>query len=85
MIAKCDLVQIRKDIEASVGSKVQLSSNKGRRKAFIKEGILENAYPSIFVVRFENSFEETRRVSYSYTDILTKAIEISFQNERVTA
>lgn len=81
MIAKYDLFQIRKDIIASVGSKVQLRSNRGRRKSFIKEGILENAYPSIFVVKFENGFEATRRVSFSYTDILTKAVEISFSRE----
>jgi uncharacterized protein Veg len=44
--------------------------------SFIKEGILENTYPSIFVVRFENDYEATRRVSFSYTDVLTKAVEI---------
>ena len=76
MIEKGDLFQIKKDIQNFVGEKVQLKTNKGRKKAFIKEGILENTYPSIFVVKFENDYETTRRVSYSYTDILTKAVEI---------
>ncbi|TYQ14807.1 UNVERIFIED_CONTAM: uncharacterized protein Veg [Acetivibrio alkalicellulosi] len=73
---KSSLFQIKKDIETCVGQKIQLKANKGRKKAFIKEGVLENTYPSIFIVKFENDYEATRRVSYSYTDILTKAVEI---------
>ena len=76
MIEKSDLFQIKKDIETCIGEKVQLKANKGRKKAFIREGVLENTYPSIFIVKFENEYEATRRVSYSYTDILTKAVEI---------
>ena len=71
-----ELLQIKKDIENCVGEKIQLKANKGRRKSFIKEGVLENTYPSIFIVKFENDYEMTRRVSYSYTDILTRAVEI---------
>ncbi len=85
MIEKGDLFQIKKSIENFVGEKVQLKANKGRKKSFIKEGILENTYPSIFTVKFENEYENTRRVSYSYTDILTKAVEIVVcrDNERI--
>ncbi|HOK50170.1 MAG TPA: Veg family protein [Sedimentibacter sp.] len=71
-----DLLQIKKDIEDCVGERIQLKANKGRKKSFIKEGVLESTYPSIFTVKFENDYEMTRRVSYSYTDILTKAVEI---------
>ncbi|HHW47186.1 MAG TPA: Veg protein [Clostridiaceae bacterium] len=76
MIEKGDLFQIKKNIENFVGEKVQLKANKGRKKSVIREGILENSYPSIFIVRFENDYETTRRVSYSYTDVLTKAVEL---------
>lgn len=76
MIEKSDLFQIKKDIETNIGEKVQLKANKGRKKAFIREGVLENTYPSIFIVKFENEYEAIRRVSYSYTDILTKAVEL---------
>jgi len=76
MIERNDLLQIKKNIESCIGEKIQLKANKGRKKSFIKEGVLENSYPSIFVVKFENDYETTRRVSYSYTDILTKAVEI---------
>ncbi len=76
MAEKSDLFQIKKNIETCIGEKVQLKANKGRKKAFIKEGVLENSYPSNFIVKFENEYETTRRVSYSYTDILTKAVEL---------
>lgn len=76
MIEKSDLFQIKKDIENCIGEKVQLKANKGRKKSVIREGILENTYPSIFIVKFENDYETTRRVSYSYTDVLTKAVEL---------
>lgn len=76
MSDKSDLFQIKRDIENCIGEKVQLKANRGRKKAFIREGVLENTYPSIFVVKFENEYETTRRVSYSYTDILTKAVEL---------
>lgn len=76
MIEKCDLFQIKRDIETCIGEKVQLKTNKGRKKSVIREGVLENTYPSIFVIKFENDYETTRRVSFSYTDILTKAVEL---------
>ena len=76
MIEKGDLFQIKKNIETFIGERVQLKANKGRKKSFIREGVLENSYPSIFIVRFENDYETTRRVSYSYTDVLTKAVEL---------
>jgi uncharacterized protein Veg len=76
MIEKSDLVQIKRDLDTCVGEKVQLKANRGRKKAFIREGVVENTYPSIFIVRFENDYETTRRVSYSYTDVLTKVVEL---------
>lgn len=81
MAERSDLIQIRKDIETYVGEKIQLKANRGRRKSFIKEGVVEKAYPSIFIVRFENEFDATRRVSYSYTDVLTKAVELVLHDE----
>ncbi|HHY24293.1 MAG TPA: Veg protein [Clostridiaceae bacterium] len=76
MAEKNDLVQIKRNIETCIGERVQLKSNKGRKKFFIREGVIENTYPSIFTIRFENEYEMTRRVSYSYTDVLTNAVEL---------
>ena len=77
MEQKGNLSQIKKDIETCIGERVQLIANGGRKKAFIKEGVLEKSYPSIFVVKFEDDNEASRRVTYSYTDILTKAVQLT--------
>ncbi|MCL2165007.1 MAG: Veg family protein [Oscillospiraceae bacterium] len=76
MMEKNDLFQIKRCIESSVGAKVRLFSDKGKKKSCVREGIIENSYPSIFTVRIENEFETTRRISFSYTDVLTKAVEL---------
>ena len=76
MIEKSDLCKIKRRIENSVGDKVKLSANKGKKKSYVKEGIIENSYPSIFTIKFENEYDLTRRLSFSYTDVLTKVIEL---------
>lgn len=68
--------QIRKELEGCVGKRIMLKANKGRKKTFVREGIVDNAYPSIFTVRLDNDLKTTRKVSYSYTDILTHTVEI---------
>ncbi len=76
MSEKFDLFEIKKDMENFVGGKIKLRANKGRKKSFDREGILESTYPSSFVVRFENDYESVRRVSFTYSDVLTKAVEV---------
>lgn len=55
-----------------------------RKKASTeRRGVLTETYPSVFVVDLdpeENSFE---RVSYSYSDVLTRTVEIEFLTEAV--
>ncbi|MDD2573594.1 MAG: Veg family protein [Bacillota bacterium] len=75
------LERIKKDVETCVGEKVRLKANKGRKKTFIKEGILESTYPCIFVVKFNTDQDSIRRVSYSYSDILTETVELTICSE----
>ncbi|MCF6464322.1 Veg family protein [Clostridium sp. Cult2] len=77
MLEKNNLTKIRKNVEDCVGKKVILKANKGRKKTTIREGILEEAYPSLFVVRICNQFDSVRRVSYTYSDILTETVEVT--------
>ena len=75
------LERIKKDVETCVGEKVRRKANKGRKKTFIKEGILESTYPCIFVVKFNTDQDSIRRVSYSYSDILTETVELTICSE----
>lgn len=68
---------IKDQLENCIGKKVILKANKGRKKTTTKEGILEAVYPSLFVVRVSNEFEAARRVSYTYSDVLTTTVEVT--------
>lgn len=70
------LASIRKNIEDHVGDKVTLRANGGRRKILVNSGIIEKAYPSIFVIRLESDTQ--RKVTYSYSDVLTKTVQLVF-------
>jgi uncharacterized protein Veg len=78
MATKNTLSLIRSNVDCYVGERVVLKANKGRKKISIKEGIIEKTYPSIFVIRIDADVPEDicRTVSYSYSDILTKSIEL---------
>lgn len=71
------LRKIRKDVESHVGKMVKLRANRGRKKTFEKEGVLEQVYPNIFIVKVTESPEFVRRISYSYSDILTDTVELT--------
>jgi uncharacterized protein Veg len=77
MASRNSLGEIKSDIDIYVGHKVRLKTNKGRKKTCIREGILERTYPSIFVVLIEGTDIANRRVSYSYSDILTETVELT--------
>jgi uncharacterized protein Veg len=70
------LANIKHDIESHVGERVTLKANGGRRKVLVNNGIIEKTYPSIFVIRLDN--DNTRTVTYSYSDVLTKTVQIVF-------
>ncbi len=69
------LERIREDLQALVGKEIYLKANRGRKKVFEINGVLEQTYPKVFVVSFQERQVE-RRVSYSYADLLTKTVEI---------
>lgn len=77
MATKETLTKLKRNVENYIGQKVVLKTNKGRKRVFVKEGVLEEVYPSIFVVRIDRGLISERKVSYSYSDILTETVEIT--------
>ncbi len=73
MICKTDIANLKTDILEKVGQKIIVKGSLGRSKAFEKEATIEKAYPNIFVVRYE---ENNSNVTYSYTDVLTRTVEV---------
>src|SRR5699024_12375906 len=77
------LASIKKDLEGRIGSEIMLVAQTGRKRQTERRGILTETYPSVFVVGLdpnENSFE---RVSYSYSDVLTKTGELELFGEEL--
>lgn len=67
--------QIKLDLESCIGKRVKLKANRGRKQVLEAEGVIENTYPKLFVVKLDNS-HSVKRVSYTYADVLTKTVEL---------
>ena len=77
MICKTDISNLKTDILDIIGQKIIVKGSLGRSKEFEKEGTIEKAYPNIFVVKYE---ENDRTASYTYTDLLTRNVEVDVFN-----
>ncbi|MBQ0012368.1 MAG: Veg family protein [Clostridiales bacterium] len=79
MIIKSDVEACKKNLESYIGRTVRLTSNGGRKRIIVHEGILDHCYPNMFTVKCDrkhtSSTQET--VSYSYIDVLTKTVRIA--------
>ena len=77
MICKDDITNLKTDIGEKIGQKIIVKGSLGRSKSFEKEATIEKAYPNIFIVKYE---ENNRNVTYSYTDVLTRTVEVQVFN-----
>lgn len=75
-VATDSLLQIRRSLELHVGQQICLRAHRGRRKMLEKVGVLENTYPSIFIVRIDEA-NYNQRLSFSYADVLTETVELT--------
>ncbi|WP_100011829.1 biofilm formation stimulator Veg [Lentibacillus sediminis] len=72
------LIEIKQGLECHVGQPLKLKANGGRRKTIERTGVLAEMYPSVFIVELDQDENAFERVSYSYADILTETVELSF-------
>ncbi|KIL52448.1 biofilm formation stimulator Veg [Jeotgalibacillus campisalis] len=75
------LADIKKALDLNLGKRLMLKANGGRRKTIERSGILTETYPSIFIVELDQDEHAFERVSYSYTDVLTESVELTFIDE----
>lgn len=75
---------IRNEIESQIGKKVILRANRGRKKIVTKRGIIDSVFPSLFVVEllFKNS--PSRKVTFTYSDVLTNTVELMICEDEIT-
>ena len=77
MMKQNDVNNVRNAVMGQMGKKVKIRINRGRHKVDVTEGVISETYPSIFLIKIqENQDTPVRTMSYSYTDILTRDVEL---------
>ena len=71
---------IKAQLEKKIGQRIELVVDKGRKKTRERRGVLKDTYPSIFIIEL-NDEVEYERLSFSYTDVLTGIVDITFLDE----
>ncbi|USS91855.1 Veg family protein [Fructobacillus americanaquae] len=71
------LEDIKSRLDAHIGETVTVVSQAGRKKFTERSGILRSTFPSLFVVELDEE-ADFERASYSYTDVLTNNVEVTF-------
>lgn len=75
------LADIKKSLDCHLGKPLRLKANGGRKKTVECDGVLSETYHAVFVVELNQEDNSCKRVSYSYTDVLTEAVEITFLDD----
>jgi len=76
------LVDIKKILDCQLGNRIVLRANGGRKKLIERRGVLKETYPSVFVVELDQEQHNFERVSYTYTDVLTENVQVTFVNDQ---
>jgi len=61
---------IREKINELVGKNIYMEVCRGRKQVKKYNGVVENTFPSVFVVRLTDSGQVVSSLSYSYSDVL---------------
>ena len=77
MICTADIMNLKSDIFGKIGQKIIVKGSLGRNRFFEKEATIEKAYPNIFTIKYVDG---DRNVTYSYTDVLTRTVELEVLN-----
>lgn len=75
---QADISKVRASVHQQCGKKVLIWLDRGRNKIDIQEGVIQNAYPSVFTVLVNDRQEQNppQLLSFSYSDIITRDIRM---------
>ncbi len=72
-----DIKKVKLSVDKNIGNRVKVRANRGRHKIDVTEGVICETYPSIFLIEVDNELDEsTQKISFSYTDVLTKDVQM---------
>ena len=74
---QADIHKVRASVYQQCGRKVLIQLDRGN-KVDIQEGVIQNAYPSVFTILVNDEQEENppQLLSFSYSDIITRDIRM---------
>lgn len=67
---------IREKLNELVGKNIYMEVCRGRKQVKKYNGVVENTFPSVFVVRLTDDGHVVSSLSYSYSDILCGDVTI---------
>lgn len=76
------LLDIKRSLDNNLGKRLTLRANGGRRKTIERSGVLAETYPSVFIIELDQDQNSFERVSYSYADVLTETVELTFLDDQ---
>lgn len=78
LVQQADIIKVRASVHQQCGRKVLIQLDKGRNKVDVQEGIIQNAYPSVFTILVNEDSDENvpQLLSFSYSDIITRDIRM---------
>ncbi|MBR7164031.1 MAG: Veg family protein [Clostridia bacterium] len=85
MIDKSDIQRVKNILSQNEGKRIRLSAKRGKNREIIRFGIIKETYPSIFIVALDSVSDfadSVRTMSFGYTDLLTKSIEITIMDTK---
>lgn len=75
---RATLSDVKREVESHKGDLIKLEAHKSKKKLYHKVGRIEAIYPSIFTVTVKNKKNSlTERLSFSYSDVLTRSVKIA--------
>ena len=75
---QADINRVRASVHRQCGSRVMIQLDRGRNKVDIQEGVILDAYPSVFTILVSDVNEDNppQLLSFSYTDIITRDVRM---------
>lgn len=72
---------IKNSLDCHLGNRIVLKAKGGRKKTIERSGVLKETYASVFIVELDPEKHNFGRVSYTYTDVLTDNVQVSFEED----
>ena len=74
---QAQISKVRASVHQQCGNRVKIQLARGRNKVDIQEGVIQEAYPSVFTILVDDEQDNAPQLlSFSYTDIITKDIRM---------